>query len=173
MRLFIACEAESIAGELSKAQKLLPDARMTFPKHFHLTLKFLGEVSPDKAEKIKLLLDNVEFDAFELCLQPLEVFDPNNVRVVWVGLKPEQPLNALAAQVDKTLAGLFPPNDHFKPHLTIARVKFLKSREEFIKKVQEIKVKELCFAVDKFYLIESKLTPKGPEYAVLREYFSK
>jgi 2'-5' RNA ligase len=174
MRLFIACEAiGEIHDELVELQKKLPSARMTFPQHFHLTLKFLGDVSKEKADEVKHRLEKIEFFPFELCLQPLEVFDPNNVRVVWASVNPEEPLNILAQQVDKVLLDLFPPNDKFKPHLTIARVKALTNREEFIKQVQSLDVKGICFTINKFYLIESKLTPKGPEYTILRAYESE
>lgn len=174
MRLFIACEAsEDVSEELQALQKQLPDASMTFPKHFHLTFKFLGDVSEEKAEKVKELLANIKFDKFELCLKPLEVFAPDNVRVVWAGLHPEEPLIALQQQVDEALRDLFPKEDRFKPHLTIARVKSLKDRNAFIEHIKNLKVKELCFTIDKFFLIESKLTPEGPEYTVLRTYESK
>jgi len=171
MRLFIACEAIGDAhDELIALQKQMPDARMTFPSHFHLTLKFLGDVSKETADEVKHRLETVQFFPFEVCLQPLEVFDPNNVRVVWAGLKPEEPIITLQQNIDKVLADLFPPNDKFKPHLTIARVKALKNRAEFIDKVKSISVNKLCFQVNKFYLIESRLTPKGPEYTTVREY---
>lgn len=171
MRLFIACEAiGKVHDELVELQKKLPETRMTFPKHFHLTLKFLGDVSKEKADEVKHRLEKIEFFPFDLCLQPLEVFDPNNVRVVWAGLKPEDPLIALQQNVDKVLLDLFPPNDKFKPHLTIARVKALTNREEFIKQVQSLDVNDLCFTINKFYLIESKLTPRGAEYDILRTY---
>lgn len=173
MRLFIACEAiGEIHDELVELQERLPadNARMIFPSHFHLTLKFLGDVSKENADEVKHRLEGIQFFPFGLCLQPLEVFDPNNVRVVWAGVKPEGPLIALQQNIDKVLADLFPPNDNFKPHLTIARVKLLKDREAFLDSVQSIHVNSLCFQINKFYLIESKLTPTGPEYSIVREY---
>jgi len=55
-------------------------------------------------------------------------------------------------------------------HLTIARVKKVKDKKLFLDELKKIKVQNLKFNVDKFYLISSNLRPEGPKYSILGEY---
>ena len=57
----------------------------------HLTLKFLGEVQPNTEGNIKEILRTVKFKPFSVNLDSIGVFpNENYIRVVWVGLKPEE-----------------------------------------------------------------------------------
>src|SRR3989344_8261557 len=92
MRLFIAINFNELKDYFIELQKLLPsNARLSFTKDFHLTLKFLGEIQPNNAEKIISALKNVKFHKFEAFLNSIGIFPTENyIRVVWVGLNPEE-----------------------------------------------------------------------------------
>lgn len=174
MRLFIAIEIpEEVKNHLISLQEKLKEipkdqAKLTFTKDFHLTLKFLGEV--DKPEPIIEELKNISFEPFDITLQDTGVFpDENYIRVVWVGLKDGDKVKELQQKVEANLKN-FPKDKRFHPHLTLCRVKFAKDKELFIKIVKELKVDALSFNVDHFSLIKSTLTPEGPVYEELARF---
>jgi len=90
MRLFIAFEVSNEAKEqLLQIQKQLTGAKLTLTKSFHLTLKFLGEITPAKAEEIKKKLATIQFKPFKASLNGTGVFPNDNfIRVVWIGIEP-------------------------------------------------------------------------------------
>ena len=58
MRLFIAVDFNDLGDYFAKLQKLLPkNAKLSLTKTFHVTLKFLGEVQPDKAEEEEKIIE--------------------------------------------------------------------------------------------------------------------
>ena len=65
---------------------------------------------------------------------------------------------------------MFPRDTRFHPHLTLARIKFVKDKQDFMDKLNKIPVKELEFSVKSFKLIKSTLTPEGPVYEDVAEF---
>ena len=167
MRLFIEFRVpESIQKRLFEVQKDLfkADARLNLTKSFHLTLKFLGEVPPSKAEEVKKRLADVRFKPFKAFLSNTGVF-PNEkmIRVVWVGVEPEKEIIQLQSKVEEALKGLFPKEKSFQPHLTLARVKFVKDKA-FLEIIKKLAIPQLSFDVKEIQITESKLSREGPEY---------
>ncbi len=158
MRTFIAIDPpKDVKDELLRVQKTLPDVRLV--KNFHLTLKFLGEITPEKAERVKNILTTIEFKPIKVSLSNIGVF-PNmkKPRVIWVGLKPENELIELQKNIDEALKDEF-KKDMFSPHLTLARVKFNKGEISL-----KTKIKEIPFEISEFKLKKSTLTREGPIY---------
>src|SRR3989344_6470860 len=98
MRLFIAIEIpEEIKDYLCGIQQEIANSknkiRLVNKGSMHLTLKFLGEVQPPKLDDIKNNLKKITFKPFSVVLDNIGVF-PNEsyIRVVWIGLKPEEPI---------------------------------------------------------------------------------
>lgn len=175
MRLFIAFDvSEEARAELSRLQDELKktDSRLNIVKEFHLTLKFLGEVNEADIEKIKELLAGIKCSSFDAELGRIGVFPSENfMKVVWVGLEPEDRINALQQQIEDALASIFPKDPRpFHPHITLARVKSIADREEFNKKIRSLTARKERFGVKSFRLIKSTLAPEGPAYEVLEEY---
>lgn len=95
----------------------------------HLTLHFLGETVPERAELLRLALPSVvaRHAPFALRTAGLGVF-PNlrRPRVLWLGLHgPAHRLETLRADLAAALDGLgFPvETGPFRPHLTLGRVR--------------------------------------------------
>ncbi|VVB81747.1 RNA 2',3'-cyclic phosphodiesterase [uncultured archaeon] len=170
MRLFIAFDVSKEAKEhILEVQKQLTDAKLTLTKSFHLTLKFLGEVTPAKAEEIKNKLKTVQFKPFKAHLNGTGVFpNENYVRVVWIGIEPADVICELQKKIDDALGS---KEKDFKPHITLARVKF--SDKQFAEKIKKLKVEPVSFEVKEFKLIESKLESEGPEYTDVAKYPAK
>lgn len=166
MRAFIAIETpEEISKALKELQTKFKDlGRINFTQDpYHLTFKFLGEISENQSSQIKEILKSIKFKPFELELTNLGAF-PNEdyIRVIWVGVKGSE-VNELQQQIDSKLAGMFGKDLRFHAHITLGRVKFIKNKEK-IKEVLKTKIPSLKFEVKEFKLIKSILTPKGPEY---------
>lgn len=168
MRLFIAFDASKEAKEqLLAVQKQLTGAKLTLTKSFHLTLKFLGEITPAKAEEIKQKLKTVQFRPFKANLNGTGVFPNENlIRVVWIGIEPSDIICELQNKIEEALGG--EKEKDFKPHITLARVKG--SDKTFAEKIKKLKVEPISFEVKEFKLIESKMGSEGPVYTDVAKY---
>jgi 2'-5' RNA ligase len=170
MRLFIAVTLpDDIKEYIKDIQKQIPSdnnkIKLIPAEQLHLTLKFLGEVSEEKVDKIKSSLSIVKVKHFKAALDGTGAFPSENyIRVVWVGLKPKNGFIELQQNIDKSLLELFRPDKRFHPHVTIARVRFVEDKKNFFEKVKKIKVEEKEFTVKSFKLVKSTLTGEGPVY---------
>ncbi|MFC1691760.1 RNA 2',3'-cyclic phosphodiesterase [Nanoarchaeota archaeon] len=170
MRLFVAIELpEDIKKILLDAQSKLDTSLAKLnpvkPAQMHLTLKFLGEVEEDKIDEIKNALKTVSFENFEAKLAQIGVFTEEFIKVIWVGLEPMDKLKDLYDKIDLSLKEFgFKDDFNYHPHLTLARVKFVKDKEAFLEKTKNIEIPQSSFKADKFYLIKSDLTEEGPVY---------
>lgn len=143
---------------------------VTKEENLHFTLKFLGEINE---EQLKVLIKNmseISFPAFSIDIKDLGVF-PNlsNIRIIWIGAKSNE-ITELAKVVDER-SSFIKSEESFVPHLTIARVKYVRNKAELIKRIQNFaRVDFGKYKVEKFYLMESKLYPSGPVYTPIKEF---
>jgi len=178
-RCFISINLpEKVILEIVKIQKQLEKenlfvGKFTEPENLHLTLKFLGEVDEDKIEDIKERLGKIKSKSFETELGECGFFDNRKSKrfpkkfIIWIHLTN---CENLQKEVDKALSGLFEKEKRFMSHLTITRVKKIKDKIKLIEFLNKIKTRGIKFNVDKFYLMESKLSKKGSEYSVIEEF---
>lgn len=176
MRVFIAIDLPNEVKEtLVEAQKQFSSAaaRMSLVKDFHLTLKFLGEITPAKVEVVKNCLGSVRFRSFSAAVAGIGVFpSESHARVVWVGIEPEDEVIRLQQLIDESLEKEFPKEKNFRPHLTLARVKFVSDKKQFARQLQQLKIKDMSFSVDNFKLKRSTLLSEGTIYEDLAVYMS-
>lgn len=173
MRLFIAVNTpKPIKEYVLSLQALFADVgSFSFTQDCHLTLKFLGEVSPAKAENVKKALVAVKAAPFALTLDRFGVFPSESyVRVLWVGVSPLEQIKELAEKVNAALLPLFPKEKRFHPHFTIARIKNIKDKEKFLK-IIDTKIEKKRFVVEGFELIQSVLQGgKPPVYTTIERF---
>ena len=171
MRLFVAIDLDQ-EDYFKQIQGQLPEVKATYPKVFHLTLKFLGEI--DKKEEIIKALENIKFNPFRLKTAEIGVFPSENyIKVVWLGLEENNDLKKLQEDIEKALESFDFKKDHeFHPHITLARIKFIKQEEkkEFIDNLKQIKFAEKEFEVKEFKLIKPELTKQGPVYEDIKVF---
>ena len=111
------------------------------------------------------ILKNVKFKKFEVFLDSIGIFPTENyIRVVWVGLKPEDYILSLQKIVDESLKELFKKEKYFKAHITLARVKYPEDKKLFLEQLRKIKIENKKIEIKDFRLMKSTLTPKGPVY---------
>jgi len=173
MRCFICIDLpKEVQNELSKVQNALPeDSKLILikPKDIHLTIKFLGEIDEDKAEKVKELLKKLNFLKFKAKIGGTGVFPtPSFIRVIWAGLEPKEEFSKIQDIVDKLLSlENFSADKEWTNHATLARVKFIQDKRIFTEKLKQLKFKPIEFTVDNLKLKKSTLTPEGPVYEEL------
>ena len=175
MRLFIAVDFNDLGDYFAELQKLLPkNAKLSLTKTFHVTLKFLGEVQPDKAEEVIDKLKNIKFEGFSVFLDNIGIFPTENyIRVVWVGIKSEEKILELQKNIDESLKRLFKKEKDFKAHITLARVKYPEDKKDFVDQIKNIKVESKKIEIKDFKLIKSTLSPKGQVYEELTLFNSQ
>lgn len=126
-RLFTAIELpDEIRQELHRLHLPLPGARWIKPESYHLTLRFAGDIDNASAREFAAALADIECDGFEISLQGVGAFGGGDPSAVWAGVAPSQELEALARAHEKAArrAGLPPEKRPFKPHVTLARLKY-------------------------------------------------
>ncbi len=174
MRTFISIDIpEKVRYKIKNIQDALPEfyGKKTEYENLHLTLKFLGEVDEEKIEEVKNKLREIKFERFETEAKYVGFFD--NIKrgkrygSVWLHLNNCEGLQKL---VDDNLKDFFKPEKRFMSHLTIARVKDLKDKNEFLKKLGEIKIPEIKFNVGCFKLKKSILSKEKAVYETIEEY---
>jgi len=171
MRLFIALDLDN-KEYFEQIQDLLPEAKAIYPKAFHLTLQFLGET--DKLSQITVVLKKIKFNKLKLRTAKIGVFpDEHHPRIIWLGLQDNQDLMQLQKDIESAVEKFKFRKDKksFHPHITLARIKFLKSNNNYMKELNKIKPEQKEFEIKEFKLIKSELTEQGPVYTDL-EVFS-
>jgi 2'-5' RNA ligase len=139
-------------------------------ENLHLTLKFLGEISDEKIEKVKNALGKIEFDAMKLKLGKVGTFSMHGKpSIVWIKVEGKA-IFGLQKAVDEVLASEFKPEERFMGHLTIARIKYVKDKKGFLEHVENIRAKPIEFETREFKLKKSDLKPLGPVYTDLGAY---
>jgi RNA 2',3'-cyclic 3'-phosphodiesterase len=134
LRAFIAVEIpagiqNAIAHSTASLKNALPKSlvRWVAPQNVHLTLKFLGDVSPATLEHLAeaLKVEAASHGMFSMSVHGLGAFpNPRRARVIWIGLEAPHALEALRRGVEAAAAQLGYATEErpFSPHLTIGRV---------------------------------------------------
>src|SRR5258708_12227934 len=130
MRLFVASSIptevrENIALLIRELRGVDPNPKWINQDNLHVTLKFIGEVGPEKVMGIGDALAAVHAQQQVIAeFRDVGFFpDARRPSVAWVGIQPPQMLSSLAAEVNRVLAplGIRREEKPFVPHLTIAR----------------------------------------------------
>lgn len=180
IRSFVAVDLDdaTIRERIVKAEQGLADTRANLkivdPEIMHLTLRFLGEIPQSTVEEVKGVLDELEFQPFDVEFSGLGVF-PNlrRISVVWIGVtKGEEQLNDIFHQIEPKLRklGLTADNKGFSPHMTIARVRTGLNKDALAQYVESMREHEFGrMPVSSVRLKKSTLTPKGPIYTTIHQ----
>jgi 2'-5' RNA ligase len=168
MRCFIAIDLPSPIKEyLSQIQLSLPkdDIKLVEKENLHLTLSFLGEIDEYHIERCKQILSEIKFRRFSASLGDIGFFPSRDyIRVVWVSLEPAENIKSLHSEIYDKLRKEFEIDGRFESHITLARVRFIRNKQEFVKNISSLKLEKKEFEADSFALKKSTLTQKGPVY---------
>jgi len=176
MRAFIAIELpdeikQGIARVQEQLRKTDISAGWTRSEGIHLTLKFLGEVPDAKVQEIMAAITEAAQGTgkLNLTVEGAGAFPhARNPRVLWIGVTGDiEKLAALQAAVEDSMAGLgFEREERkFSPHLTLARIRFPKPRDNWQQVIEGIKdVKLGGFEAGHVSLMKSELKREGAVY---------
>jgi len=184
MRAFIAIPLpKEIKEQLSLIQEQLKrakaDVKWVAPENIHLTLKFLGEIDQEQADKISssIIETAVAFPRFKARISALGAFPRiSSVRVVWLGIEQgDAQVKEIAASLEEKLALLGLPKEErpFSSHITLGRTKSGLNLERLAKLLQEEGIlkeeQKKEFIIDRIILFQSRLSACGPTYEPLKE----
>lgn len=175
-RLFVALPMpETVEDALIDLIGGIPGARWLRPGEFHVTLRFLGELGPERAVDVAEALDQVEFEPFDLSLRGVGHFPPRGAaKALWAGVTASEPLLQLYRRIDRTMARIGLPADErkFHPHVTVARMSGTPDRRvaEFL--VEHALFRTDPYQVDGFCLFSSTGNDEGARYVIEQTYGS-
>ncbi|MBU0466424.1 MAG: RNA 2',3'-cyclic phosphodiesterase [Nanoarchaeota archaeon] len=175
-RTFIAVDfPDEVVKEVARVQGILRGrkftGKLTELGNLHLTLKFLGEIDSETLNKVKKELGKIKIGKFEASLKEAGIFSyRKKPRIAWIKIGGKGMFD-LQAAVDNAMEKCgFKKEERFMSHLTLARIKYVKSPDEFKEYVKNLKVGEIKFNVEEFKLMKSELREMGPVYETLKIY---
>lgn len=177
MRTFVAVDIDRAVKErlqdlIRELKRHSAGVRWVKPEGMHLTLKFLGEVSPERIAEVRAVMDAVTDGCapFTIRVRGTGAFPPNSrsPRVLWSGLERVPELITLQSSLDRALEklGFSRETRDFRPHLTLGRVRSprkLTPLLEHLRRHQETEFGNV--RVGALILFESRLKPEGAEYS--------
>ena len=187
MRTFLAIDIppdiqQELDRTIDELKVQLPDnsVRWSDPESIHLTMKFLGDVSPSQLDAVRTKAKEVSESEqpMELAVGDFGVFPSfDRPRVLWVGVdETTGALHQLKTSLEQKMEalGFEPERRSFTPHLTVGRVqRDLDSagRQRLASELQRVEVPHLGeMTGDELTLFKSELKPSGAEYTALERW---
>lgn len=182
MRLFVGiglppeCR-RAIAAAVAPLRSGRTPVSWTPEGNLHVTLKFLGEVPPENADGVVRCLDasSRSVGPFDMAVEGAGAFPSlRAARVLWVGVRePLELVGKLHQNMEDALSGAgFPREERpFHPHITVGRARGGLPPgwgEEYARALSATRFG--IVRVTSFQLYESRLSPGGSTYIVLRDH---
>lgn len=182
IRTFIAIKIlpdEKLFNFIRNAKRSFSDEKIKWvnTNNLHLTLHFLGETTNDQVQRIcNSLAESVEqVEKFRIKLHSVDFFNnKGEPKVLFVKIDEEtNNLEKLVQiiEVEVARAGLTIKEKQFYPHLTLARIKFLKNRQEIFQLKDEWNNIEFqTITVEEVIFYQSILNGKETVYKPLQKF---
>lgn len=181
IRSFISfdIEDEGVLKRIRDVQQLLSqtgaDLKLIKPQNIHVTIRFLGNIKPSMVDRVFGEMKKVQFTPFDVHIQGMGAFPHlRYLRVVWAGItEGADQMQSIFNQLETGLRGLgfAPESKGFSAHLTIARVKSGRNKDQLVKCIKgNIDRRFGTVRAECLRLKRSNLTPKGPIYSTLKQF---
>lgn len=178
MRVFIGIElSEEMKSHLATIQETVKKScekgKFTARENFHLTLRFIGDVSVEELGKIEEIISvhKVGMRPFLIETSRLGLFQKKNKVVVWLGIKPDENLQLLYKRISDALLTRNIPvakEGAFIPHLSLGRGVVLS--KEWDERNVPIPKETVQMTVSRITLFESKQVDGILRYLPLRHF---
>ncbi|MEJ2543430.1 MAG: RNA 2',3'-cyclic phosphodiesterase [Calditrichaceae bacterium] len=182
IRSFVAIELpdeikSQIESYISELRKFAPKLKWVRKNSLHITLKFLGNQTPQKVENVidTLLPLRDHCEPFEIQTKNIGAFpNQNRPRVIWLGIEahPRELFFQAHGWIEEKMhdIGFEKEQRKFSPHLTLARIKFPTDLRELWNFVEEHSFPVQSISVKEIVLMRSILKPSGAEYRQIQKY---
>lgn len=124
-RLFTALEIPDHARvRLAALRAPFVRARWVKPEDYHITLRFLGDITRKQADELGNMLADVDVGQPRVRISGTASFGGKSPSVVYAAVEMDEGLEALARAHDRAAKaiGLAPADHKFVPHVTLARL---------------------------------------------------
>jgi 2'-5' RNA ligase len=152
--------------------------RWVRPGNIHLTLKFLGYITPEELEKAKIVTRETlqSFGSFEISFSGLGAFPGiEHPRVIWIGIeKGKEDVERISSELEAGLviSGFGGQVRPFHPHITLGRVKLPKRKLQLPRvAIDDLRLGNMMVSI--ISIMKSELRPQGPIYSTLEEVILK
>ena len=183
LRVFCAVELPAevrarVAEHIARLRRAAPEVRASWERaeKLHITLKFLGEIAPERAEALSGAASRATRHArpFNLVLAGAGTFPPRgHARVLWLGI--DDSAGALAGlqgrlEEECGAAGFAREERPFRPHLTLARLRAPQGSRSLAQLHQETDFEPVEFGVAELVVVRSDLGPGGSRYTEISRH---
>jgi len=172
-RLFTGLEIPSLqTASLQLVQSGVPGMRWIDPSDMHITLRFIGDVSPrvadDIVEAFQRKSDLKPWKAPLVCFSNLSFFGSKTPNCVYAGVELNEELQGLQAGQERLMQqlGLAPDGRRYTPHVTLGRCSAVKSDTLACYLGQAGQVFAPSFMPARFVLYSAKESTGGGPYSV-------
>lgn len=169
MRLFYALtfypeDQQKLALYRDQIANIAEKGKFTLTDNLHLTLEFIGQVSPGDLKQYVNILDNLTYLPKTLNIHSVGTFTKKNKDIVWLGIKKNEVLIKLQKQLLCELEeiGYEPEKGKYKPHITLGRQVVLQDSGE-------ININTIDIPIRSIALMESKRINNRLTYTVIDE----
>jgi 2'-5' RNA ligase len=183
VRVFCAVELPAEVRALAvlhmeRLRDAVPGVRVSWERvdKLHITLKFLGEIAPDRLQALSDAASHAveRMQPFILALEGAGAFPPRGLpRVLWLGINDSSgSLAQLHHQLEEECEriGLAREERPFSPHLTIARIRAPQAARKLALVHQEIGFEATEFPINELVVMRSELGPRGSSYTELSRH---
>lgn len=172
-RLFTGFEVPAdIASQLAFVRGGLTGARWITPDHYHVTLRFFGDIDAATARDIDAMLMLVDKPPVRLRVTGLRIFGNERPRALVADIEPSPDLLDMQAEQERLVRrlGLPPETRKYAPHITLARLRDVSAFQvaDFVSAVGP--VPKLAFTADRFVMFSSRDSVGGGPYKVEADY---
>jgi RNA 2',3'-cyclic 3'-phosphodiesterase len=182
-RVFCAIEIptevrRSVLAHADRLRERAPTVQASWTRmdNIHLTLKFFGNVEPEKISKISKAADEVarRFSPITIRVEGCGAFPKHGPpRVLWIGLNdPSGQLVNLQTEFERECAreGFAKEERAFHPHLTVARLRTPQGARSLAEIHRETSFDTAEFSVTALTIFRSELSSKGSRYSMISTY---
>ena len=181
IRTFLAVPVKVDTAFLAARSRLMEGLKgerisWVHPHHFHITIRFLGDLDRDRVEEVATAIDDmVRLPAGVACeWQGPGLFGPRKKpRVIWVGFQSQEFLSDLRKEVDRALASCGMPfsEQGFRAHLTLGRIRSVRNPAIYREWMEGLRHDFTGWVrAERLVFFRSELRKGGPVYSALKEW---
>ncbi|EPG73614.1 2'-5' RNA ligase [Leptospira fainei serovar Hurstbridge str. BUT 6] len=146
----------------------LEGARWVSPENFHITLVFLGEISPDKVEQVHEICASIVVKPFSVSLNGLGWFRQKSPSILYVRVDRSVELQELQKTLESGCRrfGFSVEKREYVPHVTIGRLRDVAQGKAMVYLDEFESINAPAFEVNEFHIYSSRSGGEGPIYRI-------